>query len=99
MKNDLLDFHLFHNPKGLGYSPGEWSRRTHAVDKWSWAIPNDQALVEIASHGPVLEIGSGLGYWAGLLSANHGVDIIATDLEGNDPGPFGVPIPIPESAE
>ncbi len=45
---------------------------------YSYAVPDDRALDEIAKHGPIVEIGAGLGYWAGLLRA-RGVDVVAYD--------------------
>ena len=49
------------------------------VDKYSWAIPNDQALNIISQFSPIVEIGSGKGYWASLLR-KMGVDILCYDL-------------------
>jgi hypothetical protein len=49
------------------------------VDKYSWAIPNDQALNIISQFSPIVEIGSGKGYWASLLR-KIGVDILCYDL-------------------
>lgn len=48
--------------------------------KWSWAVPNQEALTTIADHSPrgVVEIGAGGGYWAKLLR-EMGVDVIAYD--------------------
>ncbi len=46
--------------------------------KYSWGIPNDQAITTIAKYGPIVEIGSGSGYWASLIH-DAGVDIIAFD--------------------
>jgi len=48
------------------------------TDKYAWAIPNDDALLEIAKYTPVVEIGAGTGYWAWLLR-QLGVDILAFD--------------------
>jgi len=52
--------------------------RDVAVWFYSWAIPNDEALDAIALHGPIIEIGAGLGYWAHLL-AKRGVDVVCFD--------------------
>jgi hypothetical protein len=51
----------------------------------SWAIPTEEALLEIATHGPIVEMGAGMGYWAHLLRY-IGVDIIAYDRYD----PFGI---------
>jgi len=47
--------------------------------RYSWAIPTEPALIELAAHAPLVEIGAGTGYWAMLLR-ERGVDIIAYDL-------------------
>ena len=53
------------------------------TQKYAWAIPNDDALMEIAKCTPLIEIGAGTGYWAWLLR-QLGVDILAFDK--NPPG-------------
>jgi hypothetical protein len=46
--------------------------------KYGWAIPNDEAILEIAKYPPIVEIGAGTGYWAWLLR-QLGVDVLAFD--------------------
>lgn len=46
--------------------------------KYSWAIPNEEALATVAEAGPVVEVGAGTGYWAALMRA-RGADVIAYD--------------------
>lgn len=48
------------------------------AEKFAWAIPNAAAIATIAREGPILEIGAGTGYWAGLLRQAD-VDVVATD--------------------
>lgn len=50
--------------------------------RYSWAIPDENALELIAKHSPngVLEIGAGGGYWAMLLQ-QRGLDVAAYDPE------------------
>lgn len=49
------------------------------VKKFSWAIPNKEALTAIASLGkPIVEVGAGSGYWAMLLQ-NMGVTVVPID--------------------
>lgn len=48
-------------------------------DKYAWAIPNEEAINTLAKYSPIVEIGAGRGYWAGL-AASAGADIIAFDL-------------------
>lgn len=56
--------------------------RLSMTQKYSWAIPNAEAIARIASFSPLIEIGAGMGYWAKLI-AEAGADIIAFDA---DPG-------------
>jgi hypothetical protein len=53
--------------------------RREATIKYAWAIPDDAALDMIGRYGPVVEVGAGTGYWAGLL-AERGIDVVALDL-------------------
>jgi len=52
--------------------------RRYWIYKFSYAIPNHKALIEIQKYSPVIEIGAGTGYWASLL-AKLGCDIKAYD--------------------
>jgi len=61
--------------------------RPRFVFKYAWSIPHKKALEVIASHGPIVEIGAGNGYWAYLL-ANMGVDVVAYDI-ATDSGMYG----------
>lgn len=58
----------------------EHEGRDTAVDKYSWAIPNETALVALARVAPLVEIGAGTGYWAHMLG-ERGVDVIAFDRD------------------
>lgn len=53
--------------------------RQEYVSKYSFAIPNIAALLAIKACGPIIEVGSGSGYWAYELQKLN-VDIIPTDL-------------------
>lgn len=53
--------------------------RANLADKYAWGIPTDEAIREIAKFSPIVEIGAGTGYWAGLL-AKAGADVLAYDL-------------------
>lgn len=55
-----------------------WYARGKLTSKYSWAIPNEEALSAIARYAPILEIGAGTGYWAHLLR-QMGVDVVALD--------------------
>jgi hypothetical protein len=53
--------------------------RGELVERYSWAIPNNVAINELVSYGPLIEIGAGLGYWAKLVFEAGG-NIIAFDI-------------------
>jgi hypothetical protein len=53
--------------------------RRDLVDKYSWAIPNEEAILAIKDLGKkIIEIGAGRGYWGWLLH-QVGVDIVCYD--------------------
>lgn len=52
--------------------------RDKLVSKYSWAIPTEEAIRQIALFSPVVEMGAGTGYWASLLK-KAGVDVVAYD--------------------
>jgi hypothetical protein len=52
--------------------------RLEYCDIYAWAIPNDEAIWTLVKHSPIIEIGAGRGYWAGLAAA-AGASIIAFD--------------------
>lgn len=56
-----------------------YRERPKYVDRYSWAVPNEDALNMLARYSPLVEIGAGNGYWAHLLR-ERGVDIVAYDL-------------------
>ncbi len=59
------------------------------IDKYSWAIPNQRALNIIKHFSPIIEIGSGKGYWASLLKRQN-VDVEAFDRHiYNIPASYG----------
>lgn len=53
--------------------------RDKLVAKYSFAIPNDEALETLADLAPIVEYGAGTGYWAYRLRA-MGVEIIPFDV-------------------
>lgn len=57
--------------------------RARLVLKYSWAVPNEEAIDYLCSNGPLVEIGAGGGYWANLITQEGG-DIIAYDKEPYD---------------
>ena len=64
--------------KNCGEHDGSMTARGILTKKYSWAIPNMEALRCIAEYSPILEVGAGTGYWASLLSKMN-VTIRAVD--------------------
>lgn len=80
MENALLE--IWKKEKGQIYRSTNKKlidNRLAASEKYSWGIPNDEALNEISKYSPIIEIGAGLGYWASLLR-ERGTRIIPTDI-------------------
>jgi hypothetical protein len=61
----------------LGFLVRDHKLRDAMRREYAYAIPTQEALEEIAAHGPVVEIGAGSGYWAMLLSQL--TDVVAYD--------------------
>jgi hypothetical protein len=53
--------------------------------KYAWSVPSEAALAEILSHGSIVEIGCGTGYWARALQERGG-DIVPIDLRPIESG-------------
>jgi hypothetical protein len=63
---------------------------TELAQRFSYVVPDGQALSMLAGLGPLVEMGAGTGYWAYRLRA-LGVDILAFDLappEGERPNRY-----------
>jgi hypothetical protein len=69
--------------------------RKKLIWAYAWAVPSDEALAEIAAHGPVLEVGAGTGYWAWLL-AQTGARVRAVDTEPQQ-SPRWLPLEAPDT--
>jgi predicted GIY-YIG superfamily endonuclease len=59
--------------------PNLMSRST-LVQKYSWAVPNEEAIRTLCDLNPIVEMGAGTGYWASLVH-EYGGDIIAYDRQ------------------
>jgi hypothetical protein len=57
---------------------GSRKYRQPLQNRYSYAIPTDEALTTISEFAPLIEIGAGTAYWAWLLRQMH-VDIICYD--------------------
>ena len=73
MENILLEKYLLENTKF--YSP----LRHELCQRYAWAVPNEEAIKTIVKYSPIIEIGSGTGYWAKLIS-DAGAFIKSFDL-------------------
>lgn len=63
----------------LGWTTGEDKiSRLEYQRKYSWAIPNEEALRTICEFSMIVEMGAGTGYWAKLLQ-NRGCHIACFD--------------------
>ncbi len=64
--------------------------RAPMVQRYSWAIPCEEALQVLVALSPVVEMGAGTGYWTHLLR-ERGVDVVAYDQmppDGSDSNGF-----------
>lgn len=68
--------------------PGRWSgdeKRDEAINAHGWGHPTSEALQEIASHSPIIEVCAGSGKLAADLRT-AGADVIATDSKDTADG-------------
>ena len=65
MENKLLNIHNSINDKF------DYHSRHQCTLKYSYAIPNKEAIVTITKYSPIIELGAGTGYWARLLKKNE----------------------------
>lgn len=62
----------------LGFD--DYHERQRLVQKYSWAVPNQEVIEVIASYSPIVEIGAGAGYWAFLIQQLGG-EICCYDIK------------------
>lgn len=64
---------------GLGME-GMWGFRRMATNRWSWTIPDPQALAFVQEHarGKIIDPMTGSGYWPYLLR-QLGIEVLASD--------------------
>ena len=55
-----------------------FEQRWELIQEFGFAVPNEECLDIIAKFQPILEVGSGNGYWAWELR-QRGVEVVATD--------------------
>ena len=66
----------------------QWRKLDRQSPCWmlAFAVPSARALATIARHGPIVEMGSGTGFWSALLRASE-VDVSCFDVEPPSPEP------------
>jgi len=59
----------------------QWfGKRKELVDQYSWAVPNEQALIYLSEFENLIEVGAGNGYWAKCIE-DCGGSVRATDID------------------
>lgn len=62
----------------------QWfGERQHLVEKYSWAVPNEEAINYLSEFDELIEIGAGNGYWAYCIN-NTGGNVQAYDISPPD---------------
>lgn len=62
----------------------QWfGERKRLVEKYSWAVPNEQALLYLSEFDNITEVGAGSGYWANCIEEMGG-SVRATDIDPPD---------------
>lgn len=61
-----------------GISLQAYQARWDLVPHFGFAVPDEPSLQVLATHGPIVEMGAGTGYWARLLR-DRGVEVRAFD--------------------
>lgn len=89
MKLDNPYLKEYEHARALGsvrYDPSAERIRKDLVQKYAWAVPDDEAIEAMATYSPLVEMGAGNGYWAWLLRQAN-VEVMAFD--GFESGGFG----------
>lgn len=60
---DPIDYAI----KSADRMAGSLGTRRPYTRNFAWAVPTEEAVVAIAKHSPIVEIGAGTGYWAWCL--------------------------------
>jgi len=62
-----------------------FQERDRLVQKYAWAVPNEEAIEILLKYSPIVEIGCGTGYWASLIEQSGG-EVAAYDKYVNKRG-------------
>jgi len=74
--NELKDKDTFRGQQWFG-------QRKKLVEKYAWAVPNEEALLYLAEFDSITEVGAGSGYWANCIE-DAGGSVRATDIDPPD---------------
>jgi hypothetical protein len=88
---NIFDIDRLGNLRG-GYNAfiGHYEARKDFLLAFSFAILDQHTVTQLLPYAPLLEVGSGSGYWAYELR-KAGADIVATDLEPGNENESGSP--------
>ena len=56
-------------PKGM---LERYENRRACIEKYGFAIPNEEAIRKLVTLSPIVEMGAGIGYWASLIAEAGG---------------------------
>lgn len=68
-----------------------YTARLKYIAEFGFSIPCQEALDRLTAGSPLLEVGSGTGYWS-LLIRNRGGHSVATDFHGLHRGEYSFPV-------
>jgi hypothetical protein len=62
----------------------QWfGERQRLVEEYSWAVPNEEAVLYLSEFDSLIEVGAGSGYWAKCIEDDGG-SVRATDIDPPD---------------
>jgi len=71
LKDTIPEWNHFFQGDGDDSRGNNWVRLdvmgSALVEKYAWCCPDERALKILTQYAPLIEIGAGKGYWAGLL--------------------------------
>jgi hypothetical protein len=74
---EIIENHKIYNE----FEQKEFNNRLNYIRKYGFAVPTKQAIYELSKYSPIIEIGSGLGYWAYLAKKHHKADVLCVENE------------------
>lgn len=62
----------------------QWfGKRKDLVEKYSWAVPSEEAVLYLSEFGDIVEVGAGSGYWANCVNEEGG-NVMPYDINPPD---------------